>query len=119
MKLKLSSGTMNILSLEREGRHCDIQELNAQVGWMNIFAISGGRVVVLNNSDGDTVGVAYPIDATRRVEVVLDYNDTYIVSRVRYVVRGSNANTEVIEHYQDGIFCDFVGETALRTSCWK
>lgn len=119
MKLKMGGGTVNVLSLTREARPCDIMQTNSQVGRMNIFAISGGRVIPLTNSKGDTVGVAYPIDASRRVEVVLDWDDTYVVSRIRYVLRGENADTEVVEEYRDGIYADYVGEVAYTLSCWK
>lgn len=119
MKLKFGSSTVNILSLEREGRHCDIGETNAQVGRMNILAISGGRVIPLKNSEGETVGVAYPVDASRRVEVILDYDDTYTVSRIRYITKGSEANTEIVEYSTSGIYCDYVGEVAYSASCWK
>jgi hypothetical protein len=121
MKLKFSNGggTVNILSLEREYRPCDINQTNAQVGRMNILAISGGRQIPLKNAKGETVGVAYPIDASRRVEVVLDWDDTYIVSRVRYITKGQKANTEEVEQTFSGIFCDYVGEIAYQASCWK
>lgn len=119
MKVKFGSSTVNILSLVRDGRPCDIKETNAQVGRMNILAISGGRVLPLKNALGETVGVAYPVDASRRVEVILDYDDTYSVSRIRYITKGSEANTEVVEYSVSGVYCDNVGEVAYSASCWK
>ena len=119
MKLKFGSSTVNILSLERDFRPCDISQTNAQVGRMNILAISGGRIIPLKNAKGETVGVAYPIDPTRRVEVLLDWDDTYIVKRVRYINKGKEAGSEVVEEERSGIYCDYVGEVAYSLSCWK
>lgn len=119
MKLRFGSSTVNILSLERDFRPCDISQTNAQVGRMNILAISGGRIIPLKNAKGETVGVAYPIDPTRRVEVLLDWDDTYIVKRVRYINKGKEAGSEVVEEERSGIFCDYVGEVAYSLSCWK
>lgn len=115
----MGGGTVNVSTLTRDARPCDISQTNAQVGRMNIFAISGGRVIPLTNEQGETVGVAYPIDASRRVEVLLDWDDTYIVSRIRYVLRGKDAHTEVVEDFREGIYADYVGEVAYKLSCWK
>lgn len=119
MKLKFTSGTSNILSLERDFRPCDIDQTNAQVGRMNILAISGGRVIPLKNKHGENVGVAYPIDSSRRVEVLLNWDDTYIVCRVRYILRGKHIDTEVTEGFRSGVYADYVGQVAYELSCWK
>lgn len=106
--------TINTNSPLTEGRPCDIQELLRQIGRMNVLAISGGRVYAIANADNDNVGVRLPVTAARVVDVVLDYNDTYIVRRVRI-----GRNAEVVEHEETFVYCDQVGEAAYQASCWK
>lgn len=100
-------------------RRIDINETLNQIGLGNVFAISGGRVARILNPEGETCGVRLPINSARRVEVVLDWDDTYIVRRVRKVTRGSHRGMEVIESELSGIYCDQVGEMAYQASCWK
>ncbi len=100
-------------------RPCNAQEIAQQVGKWNIMAISGGRAHAITNHNGETVGISLPVNGTRRVDIVLDWNDTYIVRRVRKVVRGAERGNEIIEDDAYGIYCDEVGETAYRLSCWK
>ena len=100
-------------------RPCDTSELLAQIGRMNVFAISGGRVTRIYNDGMETVGVRLPISSGRRVDVVLDWTDTYIVRRVRRVTRGANRGQDVIEAEQSSVYCDEVGEVAYQLSCWK
>ena len=73
----------------------------------------------LRDKEGDTVGVILPITSTRRIEVVLDYSDTYIVKRIRYIQTGKLANTETVEAEQSYIYCDQLAEVVLNLSTWK
>jgi len=114
-----NAGSHNIVSLVREGRPCDHRVIAQQIGRINILGVSGGRVGKFTTTDGDEVGLFLPIDTARRVEVVLDWMDTYIVSRVRYIVRGANAGQEIVEDTQSDIYCDGVGEAVYQASCWK
>jgi len=108
-----------VLSLIREGRPCDIDEIKAQLGMMTMLAVSGGRVAHLTNEQGETVGALLPITHDRRIEVVLDYSDTYIVSRIRFVKRGKDANTEIVEARTPMVYCDNLAEIVLDLSSWK
>lgn len=75
----------------------------AQIGRMNVLAISGGRVA--RHPDGVTL----PVSNGYKVVVTLDGNDTYTVSRIwRNTIKGQ----------QSGIYCDQVSETAYRASCF-
>lgn len=121
MKLKYgkNNGYHNIASLTREGRPCSADEIARQIGRMNILAVSGGRVTALKDAEGSEVGVFLPITSDRRVEVVLDFMDTYTVRRVRYILKGAKAGDEVVEAEHSDIYCDEVGEVVYSASCWK
>lgn len=89
-------------------RECDAQELKAQIGRMNIMAISGGRVGI------SATGVELPVSSGYRVYVNLDWDDTYTVQRV-LVRKGVAKLKGVVE----GVYCDQVGEVAYQASCYK
>lgn len=108
---------MNLTTVD--ARPCDAQEIARQVGKWNILAVSGGRAYRILNNEGETVGLRLPINGTRRVDVVLDWDDTYIVRRIRRIVKGQHANTEVVESEVKGVYCDEVGEAVYQASCWK
>ena len=108
---------MNLQTVD--ARPCDATVIASQIGKWNIFAVSGGRMFAIKNIDGDTVGLRLPIDGTRRVDVVLDWMDTYTVRRVRRVVRGANKGQDIVEAEQSDVYCDEVGETVYQLSCWK
>lgn len=75
----------------------------AQIGRMNVLAISGGRVG--RHPDGVTL----PVSNGYAVIVTLDGNDTYTVTRTwRKTIKGQVS----------GIYCDQVGEVAYRASCF-
>jgi len=90
-----------------------------QIGKMVVFAVSGGRMANLRDKEGDTVGVVLPITSTRRIEVVLDYSDTYTVKRIRYIQTGKLAHTEQVEAEQNYVYCDQLAEVVLNLSTWK
>ena len=104
---------------DREGRPCDLTELAHQLGRMTVLAISGGKCFTIHNGEGDPIGLLLPCGNSRAVEVVLDWNDTYSVRRVRLVTRGNETGAVVVESEQSGIYCDQVSETAYQASCWK
>jgi len=114
-----NAGSHNIVSLVREGRPCDHRVIAQQIGTMNILTVSGGRVGKFLTAESDEVGIFLPIDTARRVEVVLDWMDTYTVSRVRYIMTGKAKGTEVVEVTQSDIYCDGVGEAVYQASVWK
>lgn len=80
------------------------RELIAQIGKMNLWAISGGRVQV--DSQG---AVVLKVGNGYAVRIVLEGNDTYTVQRMwRHVVKGEAQN----------VYCDEVGEIAYVASCY-
>lgn len=123
MKLKYKDGTSHyIASFVREGRPCGHEgaaEIMQQIGKMNILAVSGGRVGLLEDAEGDKVGIFLPVTHDRRVEVILTVMDTYRVIRSRHILKGENAGTEVIEAESEDVYCDEVGEAVYQASCWK
>lgn len=102
-----------------DARPCNANEIAGQVGQWNVLAISGGRLLRIKNEQGETVGLRLPVNGTRRVDIVLNWDDTYIVRRIRTVVRGANRGDEVVEFEQSNVYCDEVGEVAYSASCWK
>lgn len=81
----------------------------AQIGKMNVLAISGGRVIQLDDV------LALPVSHGYRVEVELDEgSDTYTVRRV--FVRNGKRH---IKGEQTNVYCDEIGEVAYRASCFR
>lgn len=91
-----------------EFRPCDAQEVKAQIGRMNILAISGGRVGI------SETGIELPVSSGYRVMINLDWNDTYTVQRI--LVRKGVAT---LKGAVEGVYCDEVGEVAYQASCYK
>lgn len=88
-------------------RECDARVLLAQIGTMNVLAISGGRVQVRET------GVTLPVRYGYRVTIDLAADDTYTVRRV--LVRGSKVT---VKREWEGVYCDNVGEVAYTASCY-
>ena len=91
-----------------EFREADTRELIAQIGRMNILAISGGRIALRQSGVTLTVGSGY------RVTVDLDWNDTYVVRRI--FQRGAKT---WIKGEQRNVYADEVGEAAYQASCFR
>lgn len=86
----------------------DFRTTLAQIGRMNVLAISGGRVATF----GDTL--VLPVGAGYSVEVDLDEgSDTYTVRRM--LRRGGKAFPK---GEQTDVYCDEIGEVAYRASCF-
>jgi len=79
-----------------------------QIGFMNVLAISGGRVTALPD------GIELPVGSGYRVRVRLTPADDYTVERV--FIRSGEVFSKGIE---DMVYCDEVGETAYRASCFR
>jgi hypothetical protein len=99
---------------ESKGRPFNEDELIAQIGRMNIFAISGGRVGVIKNDDGETIEVELPVSNGYRVSIGLNWNDTWTVSR-EFVRKGTVSNKGTLEN----VYSDQVGEVAYQASCFR
>jgi len=87
---------------------CDTKTLLKQIGTMNIFAISGGRV------QRRETGVTLPVSNGYRVTVDLAADDTYTVQRV--FVRSGKV---WVKKEWTGIYADQVGEIAYKASCFR
>jgi hypothetical protein len=96
------------------GRPFNEDELINQIGHMNILAISGGRVIVVKNNDGETIEVELKCGAGYRVSIALGWDDTYTVTR-QYVRKGTVFNKGTVE----GVYCDNIGEVAYKASCFR
>ena len=119
LKWGKGGSSCHLIGIVRDGRPCDTSEVMNQIGKMVVLAVSGGRMACLEDKEGETVGVILPITSTRRIEVVLDYSDTYIVKRIRYIQTGKMAHTEVVEEEKSHIYCDQLAEVVLDLSTWK
>jgi hypothetical protein len=95
------------------GRPFNEDELIKQIGQMNIYAISGGRVGVVKDK-GETIEVELPCGAGYRVSIALGWNDTYTVTR-QYVRKG----TVFIKGVVEGVYCTEIGEVAYQAACWR
>lgn len=83
-------------------------ETVAQIGQMNVLAISGGRVEPIPG------GVRLPVSQGYAVEVFLDcVSDTYEVRRTRTI----NGERQVLGEVK-GVYFDSVGEMAYQASCF-
>lgn len=80
----------------------------AQIGNMNILAISGGRIF------GTETGVILPVSSGYKVTVDLMGNDTYTVRRI--LVRGAKT---WIKGEMINVYCEEVGEVAYQASCFR
>jgi hypothetical protein len=96
------------------GRPFNEDELINQIGHMNVLAISGGRVIVVKNNNGETIEVELKCGAGYRVSIALGWDDTYTVTR-QYVRKGTVFNKGTVE----GVYCDNIGEVAYKASCFR
>ena len=96
------------------GRPFNEDELIKQIGRMNVFAISGGRVGVIVNDEGETVEIQLPVSNGYRVSIKLGWDDTYTVSR-QFVRKGTVSDKGTIE----GVYCTEIGEVAYQASCFR
>ena len=98
---------------KQAGRPFNEDELISQIGRMNIFAISGGRVGVTKNNQGETVEVELKVGKGYRVSISLGWDDTWTVSR-QFVRKGVVSDKGTLT----GVFADQVGEIAYKASCF-
>jgi hypothetical protein len=99
---------------KQEGRPFNEDELINQIGRMNVFAISGGRVGVIVNNQGETIEVQLPVSNGYRVSITLGWNDTWTVSR-QFVRKGVVSDKGTLED----VYCEQVGEIAYKASCFR
>lgn len=104
---------------DRQGRYCDTDTVLSQIGKATVFGVSGGKVVVVRDTEGDPIGVILPCGGNRAVEVVLNFLDLYDVRRVRLITSGNDRGSVVVEHEVTDLYCDQLAESVWRASCWK
>ena len=98
-------------------RPCDTRTLRAQIGRMNVLAISGGRSTAhtATDSDGTFVdGVVLPVRYGYAVVVTLAANDTYTVQRTF-----TRSGVTTVKAERADVYCDQVGDVAYELSCWN
>ena len=99
---------MEATTAHTTGRTIHGQTLLAQMGRMNVLAISGGRANRISEST-----IEFPVANCWVVLVTLDANDTYRVERAtkrsgRYNIKATASN----------VYAEQVGEIAYRASCY-
>ena len=94
-------------------RQFNTQELIAQIGRMNVLAISGGRVHSIVDDEGETVEVQLPVGKGYRVSITLGFMDTWTVRR-EFVRKG----VATVKGVQEDVYFDEVGEVAYKASCF-
>ena len=88
--------------------YCDARTIVQQIGRMNIFAISGGRVLDSGH------GVILPVSSGYKVVVDLMAGDTYRVRRLRIV------GTKVrLYGERTNVYCDELSEVAYYAGMYK
>ena len=111
-----SISKIKLMSEKAEGRPCDPNVIAQQIGKMTIYAISGGQAFAIYDENDETVGLRLPCGTGRCVDIVLNWDDTYIVSQNRIITKGDNKGRIVNEYRNFGIYCDQVGEEAYQAS---
>lgn len=105
-----------------KGRPFDVDELIKQIGRMNVFAISGGRVYIdgatYNQENKTTQEVDLPVGYGYRVRIQLGWDDTWTVQRV-IVKNTKNGIKETIKGTLQGVYAENVGEVAYKASCFR
>jgi hypothetical protein len=87
---------------------CNTDELLAQIGTVNVAAISGGRVV------RRPTGVTLPVDCGYSVTVDRHASDTYVVRRLY-----SRGGKTWVKGEQTYVYCDEVGDAAYRAHAFR
>jgi hypothetical protein len=96
-------------------RPFDEDQLLAQIGKQNIFAISGGRVEIWRTNDGKAARtVTLPVSNGYSVEIYLAWDDTWTVTR-QFKRKGQYSNKGTLEQ----IYPENIGEVAYRASCFR
>ena len=94
-------------------REMDPQVTLAQVGRMNLMAISGFRWS-LDTTVAPYDDILLPVSSGYRVRIALDANDTYTVTRE--MRRGSKL---FVKGVQTDVYCEELGEACYQASSYK
>jgi hypothetical protein len=112
-KPALSNGKALAIPTNCGGRDFVASQTVAQLGRMNVLAISGGRVNNITTPGGrKVVGLELPVDSRgggHSVRIFLGNDDTYTVQRI--------ANDQVVGQ-ESGIYMDQIGEQAYQAGMY-
>jgi len=108
MKETTSSAEVIAAGADNNFTECNATELLAQIGRMNVFAISGGRVIARKT------GITLPVGCGYSVTVDLAGNDTYTVRRIF-----TRAGVVKVRGELTDVYCDEVGEAAYQASSFR
>jgi len=78
-----------------------------QIGFWQLMAISGGRVI------SRETGITLPVSRGYMVDIDLDVTDTYCVKRIF-----RRAGKTTIKGQVSNVYCDQIGQIAYLASCW-
>lgn len=108
MNIKQALNLTAAANTAAETCNIDVPTLAAQMGRMNILAISGGRLY-------DSVYAAVlPVSSGYHVVISLAGNDTYTVRRVY-----CRAGKATIKHEWTDVYAEQVGDIAYTASCYR
>lgn len=108
-----------MLDKAKPERPFDEDTLLKQIGTMNVFAISGGRVGVWK-PNGECMEIELPVSSGYLVRITLAGNDTYTVERIlRRRAKGQSSKTDKVLGVRENVYADEVGEIAYQASCYK
>ncbi|HEY7821242.1 MAG TPA: hypothetical protein VIG24_00315 [Acidimicrobiia bacterium] len=107
MNAKQARNSVAAAQTADEPRDIDAKVTAAQIGRMNLLAISGGRAMAFENA------LVLPVAAGYHVVISLSVFDTYTVRRVFT----RNGRAFVKAEWTD-IYCEEIGEVAYRASCY-
>lgn len=79
-----------------------------QIGRWNIAAISGGRIISIDN------GIELPVSSGYRVRIILTPADDYTVERIQ--VRGGKIYSHGVK---DGVYAENIADVAYRASSFR
>jgi len=91
-------------------RSFDPKELLKQIGARTFLAISGGRIELIKDSEGEIVEVVLPCGKGYTVAITLGWNDLYIVRRD---FGRKNPKTKGV---LKDVYCDQISEVAYQAS---
>jgi len=85
------------------------------------LAVAGGlqRIYFITNKEGDSCGVILDCGNSRLVEVVLDWNDTYSVRRLRQFNKGARRGEFITEFETSDVYCTELSNVVYGAGCWK
>lgn len=100
------------MTVKFTGRSFDPRETLAQIGKMNLMAISGLRWGT-SGKGSEVFKLHLPVGHGYRVDIELAADDTYTVRRV--FKRGQN---EWVKGERKGVYFDDIGQAAYYASCY-